>query len=222
VHVTDVGGQTVLRDTSGTPNCLSRQTGCMGPKDRGPRPKPDADAQFRADLRAAFAWRGDRPDARFAADPTGWWASASILRRLGPALARPYANLRPTLVLGPQSRGALLGALVAIHLRLGLVELRRDPSPAADSDRWLTARTPPDYQDRNLLLGVRRDLLPSTARVLFVDDWIDTGGQAVAAQNLVAAAGATWCGASVIVDALEDPRLRRDLNVSCLFRVSDL
>ncbi len=37
-------------------------------------------------------------------------------------------------------------------------------------DRWLTARTPPDYQDRNRQLGLRRDLLPSTARVLFVDD----------------------------------------------------
>jgi adenine phosphoribosyltransferase len=201
---------------------VSRQTGCMGPKDRGPRPKLEADAEFRADLRAAFAWRGDRPDDRFAADLTGWWANASILSRLGPALAKPYADHRPTLVLGPQSRGALLGALVAAHLRVGLVELRKDPLPAADSDRWLTARTPPDYQDRNLQLGVRRDLLPSTARVLFVDDWIDTGGQAVAAQNLVAAAGATWCGASVIVDALEDPRLRRDLNVSCLFRVNDL
>jgi adenine phosphoribosyltransferase len=69
---------------------------------------------------------------------------------------------------------------------------------------------------------VRRDLLPSTARVLFIDDWIDTGSQAIAAQNLVAAAGATWCGVSVIVDALEDPRLRRELNVSCLLRVNDL
>jgi adenine/guanine phosphoribosyltransferase-like PRPP-binding protein len=58
---------------------------------------------------------------------------------------------------------------------------------------------------------VLRDLLPSTARVMFVDDWIDTGAQAVAAQNLIAAAGITWCGASVIVDAREDPRLRRDL-----------
>ena len=146
-------------------NGVSRQTGCMGPKDRGPRPKPEADAEFCADLRAAFAWRGDRPDDRFAADLTGWWANASILSRLGPALAKPYADHRPTLVLGPQSRGALLGALVAAHLRVGLVELRKDPLPAADSDRWLTARTPPDYQDRNLQLGVRRDLLPSTARV---------------------------------------------------------
>jgi adenine phosphoribosyltransferase len=44
----------------------------------------------------------------------------------------------------------------------------------------------------------------------------------VAARKLVDAAAATWCGASVIVDALEDPRLRRALNVKCLFRVNDL
>lgn len=73
----------------------------------------------------------------------------------------------------------------------------------------------------DLELGLRRDLLPSTARALFIDDWIDTGGQAVAARKLVDAA-AMWCGASVIVDALEDPRLRRDLDVRCLFRVNDL
>jgi len=39
--------------------------------------RPDADAELRADLRAAFAWRGDRPDDRFAADPSGWLANPS-------------------------------------------------------------------------------------------------------------------------------------------------
>lgn len=34
----------------------------------------------------------------------------------------------------------------------GLVELRKDPEPSTDNDRWLTALTPPDYQDRNLKL----------------------------------------------------------------------
>ena len=68
-------------------------------------------------------------------------------------------------------------------------------------------RTPPDYQDRNLQIGLRRDLLPSTARALFVDDWIDTGGQAVAARSW-STPPPTWCGASVIVDALEDQALR--------------
>jgi len=65
---------------------------------------------------------------------------------------------------------------------------------------------------------VRRDLLPATAWVLFVDDWIDTGGQAIAAQNLVAAAGATWCGVSVIVDVWRSRACgipQRELPVPC-------
>ncbi len=194
----------------------------MGPKNRGPRPKPDADVELVSDLRTAFRWLGDRVDVTCAADPTGWWADSGILRRLGPALARPTARSQPTHIVGPTSRGALLGVLVAVELGLGLVELRKDPEPSADSDRWLTARTPPDYQDRNLQLGLRRDLLPPGSRVLFVDDWIDTGGQAVAARQIVQAAGATWCGASVIVDALHDAQLRRDLEVSSIFRVQDL
>jgi adenine phosphoribosyltransferase len=63
---------------------------------------------------------------------------------------------------------------------------------------------------------------PPSPGALFVDEWIDTGGQAVAARKLVDVAAATWCGASVIVDALDNPRLRRALDVTCLFRVNDL
>lgn len=194
----------------------------MGAKNRGPQPKPDPAAQLLLDLQSAFRWLADRPDHRYAAEPTGWWADANILRRLGPALAQPVRDLHPTHVAGPQSRGSLLGALVALELGVGLVELRKDPQPSTDSDRWITARTPPDYQDRNLEIGLRRDLLPAGSRVLFVDDWIDTGGQAVAARQIVEAAEATWCGASVIVDALTDARLRRDLDVNSIFRERDL
>ena len=200
----------------------SGDTVAVGTKNRGPRPKQDDDAQLVADLRQAFRWLADRLDVRYAADPTGWWADPSILRRLGPSLAAPAAQSRPTHVVGPASRGALLGALVALELGVGLVELRKDPEPSTDSDRWLTARTPPDYQDRNLKLGLRRDLLPPGSRVLFVDDWIDTGGQAVAARQIVHAAEATWCGASVIVDALADAQLRRSLQVSSVLRSRDL
>lgn len=201
---------------------MTRDTLPVGPKNRGPRPKQDADAEFLDELRASFRWVGDRLDVSYAADPTGWWANPSILTRLGHALARPAADAGVTHVLGPTSRGALLGALVALELGVGLVELRKDPEPSTDSDRWLTARTPPDYQDRNLKLGLRRDLLPPGSRALFVDDWIDTGGQAVATRQIVEAAESTWCGASVIVDALADPHLRRSLDVASIFRMRDL
>jgi adenine phosphoribosyltransferase len=51
-------------------------------------------------------------------------------------------------------------------------------------------RTPPDYRDRNLQLGARRDHLEAGQRGLFVDDCIDTGGQAIGARSLVDQAGA--------------------------------
>jgi adenine phosphoribosyltransferase len=178
--------------------------------------------ELRNDLRGAFRWRGDRTDVSYGADLTGWWADPTILARLGPGLAQLFSEANPTVVLGPQSRGALLGGLVATHLQIGLVEMRKDPAPAADSDRWLMAHTPPDYRDRNLVVGVRSDHLLSGARVLLVDDWIATGGQATAAKEIVDRAGATWCGAALVVDALADSRLRRDLAVRSLLHVRDL
>jgi adenine phosphoribosyltransferase len=156
------------------------------------------------------------------ADPTGWWADPTILRRLGPALADLFSDADPTIVLGPQSRGALVGALVACHLGIGLVELRKQPDPSTDSDRWYIAHTPPDYRDRNLRLGVRKDALTGGHRVLLVDDWIDTGGQAIGARSIVEQAGAAWVGAAVIVDGLRDSRLRRDLTVRSLANVREL
>jgi adenine phosphoribosyltransferase len=189
---------------------------------RGPRPRVDPQVRFADELKTAFQWHGDRTDDRYYADVTGWWANPAILRGLGPALAGLFPEAHPTVVLGPQSRGALLGALVAAHLGLGLVELRKEPEPSSDSDRWLITHTPPDYRDRNLQLGARREHLTAGHRVLFVDDWIDTGGQTIGARDLVRQAGATWCGAAVVVDALHDSRLRRELDVRPLLHLREL
>ena len=189
---------------------------------RGPSAKVDEDRRLRADLRAAFRWRRDRTDDHDYADPTSWWADPNILIRLGPALATLFADPLPTVVLGLQSRGSLLGALVAVHLQVGLVEVRKDPHPSTDSDRWLMTRTPPDYRDRTLELGLRRAHLGAGDRALLVDDWVETGGQAIAVRALVQEAGAGWCGAAVVVDGLRDSRLRRDLQIRSLLHLRDL
>jgi adenine phosphoribosyltransferase len=176
---------------------------------------------LRAHLRAAFRWLGDRDDPGYVADPTGWWRDPGLLAALGPALAA-LAPERPTLVMGPQSRGSLLGALTAQHLGVGLLEVRKERAPGADSDRWWTATTPPDYRDRHLEMGVRRRHLTAGERVLLVDDWIDTGGQVTACRAVVEQSGATWLGAAVIVDGLEDAVLRRRLAVRSLLRRREL
>jgi adenine phosphoribosyltransferase len=179
-------------------------------------------ADLRKRLKAAFAHRGDRTDARSLADMTGWWRDPELLADLGPALGSLIPEAKPSVIPGPESRGSMLGALVATALRVGLVEVRKDDEPLADSDAWLHRRTPPDYRDRQLSLGFRRDLLKSGDRVLFVDDWIDTGSQALASQALVEAAGAPWCGAAVVVDGLTDGRVRRGLSLNSLIHVRDL
>ncbi len=183
---------------------------------------PPAARQLREQLRQTFRWRGDRTDAQSFADMTGWWRDAAVLAAVGPALASLFEVEQPTVVLGPESRGSLLGGLVARALGIGFVEVRKSQTPLADSDAWLQRTTPPDYQDRHLRLGVRRDLLPSDDRVLMVDDWIQTGGQALAVQALVEATGSAWLGAAVIVDGLTDSGLRRRLSVRSLLHVRDL
>lgn len=171
-------------------------------------------------LSAAFAWRGDRGDEY--ADITGWWRDPALLRDLGPALAQLFREAAPTVVLGPDSRGSLIGPLVAVHLGVGFVEVRKDRTPAGDSDQWIRRTTPPDYRDRHLELGFRRGLVRSSDQVLVVDDWIDTGSQARTVRAMVDDVGASWVGCGCIVDALHDSRLRRDLGLRSLLRLRDL
>ncbi len=172
-------------------------------------------------LCATFAWRTDRAEHSACADVTGWWREPALLASLGRALGSLHSEA-PTVVLGPQSRGSLLGALVAAHFGVGLVEARKDPGPASDSDQWRTRTTPPDYKDRHIAFGFRRDLIRSGDRVLFVDDWIDTGATAVACKSLVLDSGARWTGAATVVDALNSSRLRLELSLRSLLHLRDL
>lgn len=173
-------------------------------------------------LRASFRWLGDRTDPDYRADVTGWWRDAGILGEIGAALALLFSDEKPTVVMGTQSRGSLLGVLTARHLGVGFAEVRKDPGRAADSDAWWETSTAPDYRDTQLRLGLRRSLLRSGDLVLFVDDWIATGAQARACQTLVRMSGAAWCGAAVVVDGLEHPHLRRELRLRSLLNIRDL
>jgi len=79
-----------------------------------------------------------------------------------------------------------------------------------------------NYQDRHLGLGFRKHLVSGGDRVLFVDDWIETGGQAHSAHLLTQDAKATWLGAATVVDALSSNQVRRHLNVRSLLHIREL
>jgi adenine phosphoribosyltransferase len=173
-------------------------------------------------LLASFRWIGDRTDADYRADVTGWWRDPQIITDIGAALGDLFSDEQPTVVMGTQSRGSLLGVLTARHLGVGFAEVRKNPGRAADSDAWWETSTAPDYRDKHLRLGLRRTLLKSGDVVLFVDDWIATGAQAQACRSLVETSGASWCGAAVAVDGLEHSQTRRTLRLRSLLNIRDL
>lgn len=180
------------------------------------------ESDVRDRLRQSFRWRGDRTDPDFRADVTGWWRSPDTLLALGPALAALFADSTPTVVMGTESHGSLLGVLAAQHLGIGFAEVRKDPGRAADSDAWWETSTGPDYLDRSLRLGMRRSSLKAGDRVRFVDDWIATGSQAEACHSLVETSGAAWIGAPVVVDGLARASLRRKLQLKSMLNVREL
>lgn len=179
------------------------------------------DGEFRRRLTAAFSWRTDRGERGSSADVTGWWRDPDLIRELGPALGNLYDEA-PTVVVGPVSRGSLLGALTASALGVGFVEVRKNSAQAADSDRWVTRTAAPDYRDRQLVFGFRHDLIQAGDRVLMVDDWADTGATALVVRALIGDRRAHWIGAAVIVDGLTDARLRHDLPVRALLDIRNL
>lgn len=180
------------------------------------------ESETRDRLRQSFRWLGDRTDPDFRADVTGWWRSPETLSSLGPGLAALFPGSTPTVVIGTESHGSVLGVLAAQHLGIGFAEVRKDPGRAADSDAWWETSTGPDYRNLSLRLGVRRSLLKAGDRILFVDDWIATGAQAEECHSLVEMSGASWLGAAVVVDGLERASLRRKLQVRSLLNVRDL
>jgi adenine phosphoribosyltransferase len=151
-----------------------------------------------------------------------WWRDPLVMAGIGELLATPFIDASPTVVIGPPARGHLLGGLVASYLGVGFAAVRKNPSPSVDSDPWLLATTPPDYQDRHLVLGLRRGILLPSDRVLAVDDVADTGGQLAALQRMVSEAGAYWVGASVALDLLDQNSVRRGLGVKTIFHNRDI
>ena len=177
---------------------------------------------IRKRLKDTFAWVSDSGTSSTLADRSGWSRDNTVTAGIGAALAGLFPDHRPTMIFAPQSSGYLYGGLVAQALGVGFVGASKKRRDLADSDKWLVATTPLDYAGRNMELSFRASLISGSDRVLVVDDWIDTGGQLLALKALVEKAGARYIGAAVIVDGLNDHKVRRDLGLRSLLSVRDL
>jgi adenine phosphoribosyltransferase len=141
------------------------------------------DGDGRADIWRAF---GDR----------------ELFARTVAALAVPFRGERYTRIAGIEGRGFVLGGAMAAHTGAGFVAIRKQ-------DGWLPGEvlervTEPDWQGRTHALRLQREALGPEDRVVLVDDWYETGAQALAARELIEATGATMLGMSIVVDDLSD------------------
>lgn len=124
------------------------------------------------------------------------------------ALVAPFRDAEITAVCGIESRGFLLGGPAALSLGVGFVAVRkaRGLFPGAK----LVRETGPDYRGIRHTLRLQRASVKRGDRVLLVDDWIETGSQALAVRELLRDVGAELAGCAVVVDQMR-PDSRRAL-----------
>lgn len=190
---------------------------------RVPAQAQAAPDELRDRLIATFRWidPGDWSD-HYLTDRSGWWRDPLVLDQVGQALAGLFADVaRPTVVVAPATSGFLLGPLVARALGVGFVEAYRDLTGPELADDLVTRVSGPGHDGRPTTLGVRTRHLDPVDRVLLVDDWAETGAQLGALVDIVAATGARYLGAAVIVDGVPAD-VRDRLSVRGLLRDAEL
>lgn len=146
-------------------------------------------------LRETTVWSGDRLATLH------WWDDARLLRLLGPALAALHPHARVDVVAGAQSSGYLLAPLVATSLGTGMLGVQKLSEP-----------------DGSIRLATADSMPAPGARVLLVDDVVETGAQALAVRDLVLSAGAIWLGTAVMVAYRDVP----ELNLKALVHIDEL
>jgi adenine phosphoribosyltransferase len=130
------------------------------------------------------------------------FADRELFARTVAALAVPFRGERYTKIAGLEARGFVLGGAMAAYTGAGFVAVRKQ-------EGWLPGEvaqreTEPDWQGHRHALRVQRGAMGAGDRVVLVDDWFETGAQALAARALIEETGATLVGMSIIVDDLSD------------------
>jgi adenine phosphoribosyltransferase len=148
------------------------------------------------------------------------FADRELFARTVAALAVPFRGERYTKVAGVEARGFVLGGALAAHTGAGFVAVRKD-------DGWLPGDvaerlSEPDGQDRRHALRLQRGALSPEDRVVLVDDWLQTGSQALAARALIEETGATLVGMAIVVDGVSDEVRGRLGRLHALLRADSL
>ncbi len=128
-------------------------------------------------------------------DITTLLADTKGFRKAVDELVQPYVGVAIDKIAGIEARGFILGGAVAHQLGCGFVPIRKPGKlPAQVIRREYTLEYGTDA------LEMHEDAVRSGDHLLLVDDLIATGGTAMAAIDLIEAAGGKVLGACFVID----------------------
>ena len=128
-------------------------------------------------------------------DITPLFANADVLKAAIDTIAGHFQGQGITKVVGPEARGFLVGAPVAIVLGAGFIPARK---PVKLPRKTISETYELEYGTDTL--EIHADALTPDDRVLIVDDLVATGGTAVATGKLVEQSGASVAGFAFILE----------------------
>jgi adenine phosphoribosyltransferase len=132
-------------------------------------------------------------------------------------LAEPFREERVDGVVGIESRGFILGGLLAYLLNTGFVPVRKLGKLPAET---LKEEYALEYGTNTV--EIHKDAVSPGQRILVVDDLLATGGTAAAAVKLVQRLGGEVMGLAFLIelDFLSGRNLLRDLPIHVLIHYS--
>lgn len=132
------------------------------------------------------------------ADTWDMLRDATSLASIVTELASLCSQDCPEVVAGIEARGFVLAPAVALTLGIGFTPIRKGDALFPGSTASIESS--PDYRGTTHRLSARTDHLAPGTRVALVDDWIETGSQALTVRRLLEDAAAELVSVTVIVD----------------------
>lgn len=131
-------------------------------------------------------------------DITTLLANGPAYRQVIEELARMLEGKQIDLIAGPEARGFVIGAPLAVKLGVGFVPIRKSgklPGATIEADYAL------EYgKDK---LAMHNDAIQPGQKVLIADDLLATGGTIATSMNLVRQLGGEVVGAAFLIELLE-------------------
>lgn len=110
-------------------------------------------------------------------------------------LKKLVSDMKIDLIAGPEARGFVVGAPLAIELGVGFVPIRKSGKLPGD-----TIEASYDLEYGKDKLAMHKDAIQPGQRVLIADDLLATGGTIATTRNLISQLGGEIVGAAFLIE----------------------